>query len=154
MCVCFQCPNADPCPSADMARSRAISRAATPLPNGQTPYAVAMLVKLFLDCPEHIWRAVERQEFVTAAKLEAMGRALYLELTARQIDAGFEDASSGIEDDNGVLQSFPLLIQQAEAYKLLRPQLSQKARDHMRRWDSDLQVSSLNTYACACSLCV
>lgn len=61
----------------------------------RTPYTTATLVKLLLDSPEHVWRAIERHHFLAAARLEAVARAVYRAL-AGSVDR-HEDADDGDE---------------------------------------------------------
>jgi hypothetical protein len=46
----------------------------------RNPFALATLIKLLLDCPERIWREIEREDFLSAARLEGIGRVVYHEL--------------------------------------------------------------------------
>ena len=105
---------------SDMTRSRVmLQRASTPLADGgdsemqgHTPYSIATLVKLLLDSPEHIWRYIEREDYLSAARLESIGRAVYRELastrrsgrSARMTEGPAGEAViDGRRDDDGVL---------------------------------------------------
>ena len=65
--------------------------------NLSSPYTLATLVKLLLDSPEHVWRAIEQDDFLSAARLEGLGRVVYRELVAAKNDPEEdEDAASEI----------------------------------------------------------
>lgn len=136
-----------------------LSRAATPLVSGHTPYSVATLVKLLLDCPEHIWRCIERQDFLSAARLDSIGRAVYRELVSagkrkatpkprRRSAVSEEDGEdsggydSDEEDDEAgeLLAAFPLVEQQFDTLDGLAPQITSRASLHLRAWDVPVSV--------------
>lgn len=144
-----------------MTRSHMLSRAATPLVSGHTPYSVATLVKLLLDCPEHIWRSIERQDYLSAARLDSIGRAVYRELVSagkrkastpkgcRRATAPSDDGDdsggydSDEEDDNdgGLLAAFPLVEHQFDTLDGLAPQIANRATTHLRAWEVSPAVS-------------
>lgn len=124
-----------------------LSRAATPYANGHTPYSIATLVKLLLDCPEHIWRAIEREDYLSAARLEGIGRAVYRELVSsgKRKAVSHQDAEEddGEDDeDSGLLAAFPLMEQQWETLDQLGPQISLRANQHLRTWDVSARTIS------------
>jgi hypothetical protein len=148
-----------------MTRSHALSRSATPLVSGHTPYSVATLVKLLLDCPEHIWRCIERQDYLSAARLDSIGRAVYRELVSagkqRAVaghkrsfrddrneddgnDSGGYDSDNEENDETGLLAAFPLVEQQFDTLNQLAPQISSRATLHLRTWDVPASVSVTN----------
>lgn len=55
-----------------------------------SPYTLATLVKLLMDCPEYIWRSLEQDDFLSAARLEGLARIIYREVV---------NASERQEDD-------------------------------------------------------
>lgn len=137
-----------------------LSRAATPLVSGHTPYSVATLVKLLLDCPEYIWRCIERQDYLSAARLDSVGRAVYRELVSagkrravtpksrrsstNASDDGNDSAGYDSEDedgdDGGLTAAFPLVEQQFDTLDSLAPQISSRASLHLRAWDVSASV--------------
>lgn len=148
-------------PVLDMTRSQMLSRATTPLVRGHTPYSIATLVKLLLDCPEHIWRCIERQDYLSAARLDSTGRAVYRELVnagkrkatpkprRRSADTEEDDEDSGgydsdeDDDESGdLLAAFPLVEQQFDTLDSLAPQISSRASSHLQLWDLTVSVSS------------
>ena len=138
-----------------------LSRATTPLVSGHTPYSVATLVKLLLDCPEHIWRCIERQDYLSAARLDSVGRAVYHELVSagkrkaptpkgrgRKASSSEDDEDSGgydsdeeDDEDGGLLAAFPLVEQQFDTLDGLAPQISNRATLHLRAWEVSATVS-------------
>lgn len=146
---------------SDMTRSRVImQRAASPLPGGtdqdlqgHTPYSIATLVKLLLDAPEHIWRLIEREDYLSAARLEGIGRKVYRELAstgrtgrstwvtsgpAGEAVLDGRDAESDQEGDeqDDLLAAFPLMQTTGDILDQLRPQISQRAKLHLRTWEA------------------
>ncbi|KAL7004190.1 hypothetical protein EMMF5_006258 [Cystobasidiomycetes sp. EMM_F5] len=117
----------------DLNRSRMVSRATTPLPSGHTPYGVATLVKLVIDCPEHVWRAIESQDYLTAARLEGLGRAVYRELGKRSRDGDEKRDEEEQEDD--IEAAFPLIEQQRILFQQLKPNILQRANQSFSLWD-------------------
>lgn len=121
-----------------------LTRAITPInESGHTPYSIATLVKLLLDCPEHIWRAIEREDYLSAARLEGIGRAVFRELKSSSESEGVaDDGEEGDEEDTSSIQrAFPLIDQQWETLSQLGPQISQRATAHLRSWDVSATVS-------------
>lgn len=138
-----------------------LSRAATPLVSGHTPYSVATLVKLLLDCPEHIWRCIERQDYLSAARLDSIGRAVYRELVSAgkrkatpartrrrppmaqedDEDSGGYDSDEEEDDASDLLAAFPLVEQQFDTLDGLAPQISSRASLHLRAWEVSSSVS-------------
>lgn len=148
----------------DMTRSHMLSRAATPLVNGHTPYSVATLVKLLLDCPEHIWRCIERQDYLSAARLDSIGRAVYRELVNAgkrkatpkprrrsaaseedDEDSGGYDSDEEDDETGDLLAAFPLVEQQFDTLDGLAPQISSRATSHLRSWDLSVSVCLFQT---------
>lgn len=158
----------------DMTRSRLVSRAPT-THHGYceapaleyTPYSIATLVKLLLDCPEHIWRAIEKQEYLVAARLEGIGRAVYRELVSNGTPAGHlqraeqQKAQETQEDEGGyslqqedndkdedgqqgdnLLAAFPLMEQIGDTLDQLSPQISQRSKRSLATWDVESSVSA------------
>lgn len=138
----------------DLNRSRMVSRATTPLPSGHTPYGVATLVKLVIDCPEHVWRAIESQDYLTAARLEGLGRAVYRELGKRSRDGDEKRDEEEQEDD--IEAAFPLIEQQRILFQQLKPNILQRANQSFSLWDVSTEVSMtqshLSLYASQMSL--
>ena len=53
-----------------------------------SPYTLATLVKLLLDCPEYIWRSLEQDDYLSAARLEGLGRIIYREFVSASESEG------------------------------------------------------------------
>lgn len=92
---------------------------------------MATLVKLILDLSEHIWRALERDDFLSAARLEALGRIISSELTSGRWD------ETGMTEPSEVSETFPIVERQSEALAQLAPQITWRARAFLRKWDVD-----------------
>ncbi|KAG0149002.1 hypothetical protein CROQUDRAFT_654077 [Cronartium quercuum f. sp. fusiforme G11] len=92
-------------------------------------YTLATLVKLLLELSENIWRALERDDFLSAARLEALGRIISSELTSGRWD------ETGSTEPGAVSETFPIVDRQAEALAQLGPQIALRARAFLRRWD-------------------
>lgn len=117
--------------------------------NSLSPYTLATLVKLLLDCPEYIWKSIESQDYLAAARLEALARAIYRDLAALGSTNEGEDShvgpANGSDDINGpiqnqdVLSAFPLVEKQSEVLHTIGHQISRRARSAL--WKTDLTTS-------------
>ncbi|EGG00295.1 uncharacterized protein MELLADRAFT_93708 [Melampsora larici-populina 98AG31] len=98
-------------------------------PSSRTTYTLATLVKLILVLSEHIWRSLEREDFLSAARFDALGRIISSELTSGRWD------ETGTTEPGEVCKTFPIVVRQSEALAQLAPQIAWRARGFLRRWD-------------------
>lgn len=98
-----------------------------------TPYTLATLVKLLLDLPTHIWRALETVDFLLAARLESLGRIVYRELQSGRWD------ETGKTTEGQILATFPVVERHWEALGQLGPQIVRRAKAMLKRGDGDAQ---------------
>ena len=88
-------------------------------------------MRLLLDTPEHIWRAIEEDKYLLAARLESLSRILSRELV-----------SSADVDAEEVFESFPLMQKQGEMLRQLATQISRRARTALKRVNPALNIHS------------
>ncbi|GAA98118.1 uncharacterized protein L969DRAFT_46478 [Mixia osmundae IAM 14324] len=86
-------------------------------------YALAALVKVLLDCPDQIWRCVERHAYLLAARLDALARAVYNHLLHTEAVAFDLQAS------------FPVIERCWDALKEMIPQVIRQAEDSLASQD-------------------
>lgn len=98
-------------------------------PSSRTTYTLATLVKLILVLSEHIWRSLEREDFLSAARFDGLGRIISSELTSGRWD------ETGTTEPGEVCETFPIVVRQSEALAQLAPQIAWRARGFLRRWD-------------------
>lgn len=95
-----------------------------------SPYTLATLVKLLLDCPEYIWRALEQDDCLSAARLEGLGRIIYREFVSAREK----------EESDPVLAAFPLVDKHWENLSSLNNQIVKRAKATLQRWDTSAFV--------------
>ncbi|KAH9821127.1 hypothetical protein DFH28DRAFT_923561 [Melampsora americana] len=105
-------------------------------PSSRTTYTLATLVKLILVLSEHIWRSLEREDFLSAARFDALGRIISSELTSGRWD------ETGTTEPGEVCETFPIVVRQSEALAQLAPQIAWRARGFLRRWDVNRQETA------------
>jgi hypothetical protein len=90
------------------------------------PYSCATLIKVLLDTPENIWRAIEAEDYLSAARLEALGRVVYSEL---------ESTKAQIEEDDStdLFQAFPLIEKQREGLRQLGLQVARRVKASLQQ---------------------
>ncbi|CAE6424629.1 unnamed protein product [Rhizoctonia solani] len=96
-------------------------------------------LKLLLDSPEHLWRWLEKKQFLHAAWLFLLARTVYRKLSksAEDDESEEEEATSG-GDINwsrhgiDVMEQFPVASKQWEAIGQFRPQIVHKATQALR----------------------
>lgn len=95
-----------------------------------SPYTLATLVKLLLDCPEYIWRSLEQDDCLSAARLEGLGRIIYREFVSAREK----------EESDPVLAAFPLIDKHWDSLSSLNNQIVKRARASLHRWDTSAFV--------------
>lgn len=121
-------------------------------------------MKLLLDCPEHIWRCLEKEDYLSAARLDSVGRAVYRELVSTSKkragrnnmhgssadsdndETGYDSDQEDEGDESGLLSAFPLVEQQFDSLDQLAPQISSRATLHLRSWDVPALVSRITGF--------
>ncbi|CAH7681721.1 expressed protein [Phakopsora pachyrhizi] len=98
-------------------------------PSSKTSYTLATLVKLIIDLSEHIWRSLERHDFLTAARFEDLGRIISTELSSGRWD------ETGMTQAGQVSTRFPIVDRQSETISQLGPQISSGAKSFLRKWE-------------------
>ncbi|CAE6517002.1 unnamed protein product [Rhizoctonia solani] len=120
------------------------------IPNGKTTKAqedahlktLQMLsahLKLLLDSPEHLWRWLEKKQFLHAAWLFLLARTVYRKLSKSPDE---EDSEEEEEAESGdinwsrhgidVMEQFPIASKQWEMIGQFRPQIVHKATQALR----------------------
>ncbi|KAJ1308534.1 hypothetical protein OPQ81_004235 [Rhizoctonia solani] len=95
-------------------------------------------LKLLLDSPEHLWRWLEKKQFLHAAWLFLLARTVYRKLSKSpdEEESDEEEAASG--DINwsrygiDVMEQFPVASKQWETIGQFRPQIVHKATQALR----------------------
>lgn len=107
-------------------------------------HSLAMLIKLLLDVPEHIWRALEVQDCLSAARLVTLGRVVYRELATLSLSGEEEDEVAEEERSQAseVFRAFPLVERQWESLAQLNTQVVRRAKATLQRWDLSMEVRS------------
>lgn len=104
-----------------------------------------MLVKLLLDASEHIWRFLESQDPLSAARLAILARVVYRELASMSLSDSASDQS--IDDDDGghpqVFQAFPIVERQWDGLDQLANQIVRRAKVNLQRWQASTVVCLL-----------
>ncbi|KAG8709558.1 hypothetical protein FRC08_018265 [Ceratobasidium sp. 394] len=95
-------------------------------------------LKLLLDAPEHLWRWLEKKQFLHAAWLFLLARTVHRKLS-KSVD---EEESDGEENEGGdinwsrhgidITEQFPIAARQWEAIGQFRPQIVHKATQALR----------------------
>ncbi|KAJ2745610.1 hypothetical protein GGI20_002045 [Coemansia sp. BCRC 34301] len=89
-------------------------------------YAIAAQVKVLVDTPEQIWRALGAQQFVQAALLYMIAREIHDQLCRQsRLVADAPSDGTGVVDP---LLAFPVIQRQWEAVLPFRDQIAAKAR--------------------------
>ncbi|CUA70290.1 Rootletin [Rhizoctonia solani] len=119
------------------------------IPNGKTTKAqedahlktLQMLsahLKLLLDSPEHLWRWLEKKQFLHAAWLFLLARTVYRKLSKSPDEEDSEEEEAGSGDINwsrhgiDVMEQFPIASKQWEMIGQFRPQIVHKATQALR----------------------
>ncbi|KAG9127130.1 hypothetical protein FRC07_000547 [Ceratobasidium sp. 392] len=95
-------------------------------------------LKLLLDSPEHLWRWLEKKQFLHAAWLFLLARTVH-----RKLSKSAEDEESDDEENEGgdinwsrhgidITEQFPIAARQWEAIGQFRPQIVHKATQALR----------------------
>lgn len=105
-------------------------------------HSLAMLIKLLLDSPEHIWRALEAQDALSAARLAMLARVVYRELASMSLsDEQAENAhDQGREKTPDVFMAFPIAEKQWDTLSQLATQVVRRAKADLQRWQVSDQV--------------
>ncbi|QRV87540.1 Vps51/Vps67 protein [Ceratobasidium sp. AG-Ba] len=95
-------------------------------------------LKLLLDSPEHLWRWLEKKQFLHAAWLFLLARTVHRKLSKSADDDDSEDEESEGGDINwprhgiDIVEQFPIAARQWEAIGQFRPQIVHKATQALR----------------------
>lgn len=95
-------------------------------------------LKLLLDSPEHLWRWLEKKQFLHAAWLFLLARTVYRKLSKSPDgdESEEEEAESGdinwLRHGIDVTEQFPIASRQWEAIGQFRPQIVHKATQALR----------------------
>lgn len=115
-------------------------------------HSLAMLIKLLLDAPEHIWRALEAQDYLSAARLAMLGRVVYRELASMTLTGEDQDENADENDTPDVFRAVPLVERQWETLSQLATQIVRRAKTGLQRWDVSFQVRSSVSALVLCAL--
>lgn len=99
--------------------------------SSKIPYTLATLVKLLVDLPTHIWRALDASDFLLAARFESLGRVVYRELASGKWT--LPDSPEG----EPVVAS-PVVTRHWQALGQLGPQIIRRSKMMLRRGDGSL----------------
>ncbi|CAE7226482.1 unnamed protein product [Rhizoctonia solani] len=119
------------------------------IPNGKTVKAqedahlktlqtLSAHLKLLLDSPEHLWRWLEKKQFLHAAWLFLLARTVYRKLSKSPDEEDSEDEETTSGDINwsrhgiDVMEQFPVASKQWEMIGQFRPQIVHKATQGLR----------------------
>ncbi|KAG8732708.1 hypothetical protein FRC11_011427 [Ceratobasidium sp. 423] len=119
------------------------------IPNGKTTKAqedahlkilqtLSAHLKLLLDSPEHLWRWLEKRQFLHAAWLFLLARTVYRKLSRSPDDEEEEEEEAASGDINwsrhgiDVMEQFPVASKQWEMIGQFRPQIVHKATQALR----------------------
>ncbi|CAE6487218.1 unnamed protein product [Rhizoctonia solani] len=119
------------------------------IPNGKTTKAqedahlktLQMLsahLKLLLDSPEHLWRWLEKKQFLHAAWLFLLARTVYRKLSKSPDEEESEEEEAASGDINwsrhgiDIMEQFPIASKQWEMIGQFRPQIVHKATQALR----------------------
>jgi len=97
--------------------------------------SVAAHVKLLLDTPEHIWRLLEKKNYLHAGWLFLLARIVYQAL----VRDGAEDEDDWTAHSVNMLEQFPLVQRQWDAVAPLRAQITYKATLSLRDSNASLE---------------
>ncbi|KEP54956.1 Vps51/Vps67 protein [Rhizoctonia solani 123E] len=119
------------------------------IPNGKTTKAqedahlktlqtLSAHLKLLLDSPEHLWRWLEKKQFLHAAWLFLLARTVYRKLSKSPDEEESEEEEVASGDINwsrhgiDVMEQFPIASKQWEMIGQFRPQIVHKATQALR----------------------
>ncbi|KAL5637030.1 hypothetical protein ACGC1H_000864 [Rhizoctonia solani] len=119
------------------------------VPNGKTTKAqedahlktlqtLSAHLKLLLDSPEHLWRWLEKKQFLHAAWLFLLARTVYRKLSKSPDEEESEEEEVASGDINwskhgiDVMEQFPIASKQWEMIGQFRPQIVHKATQALR----------------------
>ncbi|KAF8708960.1 Vps51/Vps67, partial [Rhizoctonia solani] len=127
------------------------------IPNGKTTKAqedahlktlqtLSAHLKLLLDSPEHLWRWLEKKQFLHAAWLFLLARTVYRKLSKSPDEDESEEEEISSGDINwsrhgiDVMEQFPVASKQWEAIGQFRPQIVHKATQALRESNTSHRV--------------
>ncbi|KAG5650993.1 hypothetical protein H0H81_010293 [Sphagnurus paluster] len=92
-------------------------------------------MKLLLDAPEHLWRLIERKQYLSAAWLFLLARVVHRALVRDDEQEEGTWSSQGVD----VLEEFPLVQRQWEAVSQFRSQIIHKATLSLRECNASTE---------------
>ncbi|GAA6027025.1 hypothetical protein JCM8097_006050 [Rhodosporidiobolus ruineniae] len=110
---------------------------------------LSLTIHLLLSIPSHVHSQLEGADFLSAARLEALGQVVY-----RQLSEYEPDLKEGEDEEEGprsVKEAFPIVEKQHEALSALKPVVLRRAMGELRVWDAE-PLTTAQTLAALVSL--